>query len=67
MLKPKLYRLIQNPSSVLRNTLLTTFCPQTDTLFFAFHPLNPIEMIWSQVKRWVASRKVTFKTEEVIV
>jgi transposase len=31
-----------------------------------YHPdLNPIEMIWSQVKQWLARINITFKTEDV--
>lgn len=31
-----------------------------------YHPdLNPIETIWAQVKKWVASRNNTFKIDDV--
>lgn len=31
-----------------------------------YHPdLNPIELIWSDLKNWVSSRNVTFKIEDV--
>lgn len=31
-----------------------------------YHPdLNPIELIWAQVKNWTAAHNVTFKTADV--
>jgi transposase len=68
MLNHSFIEKFKSTSPVLRNALLTTFWPHGHTVLRLppYHPdLNPIEMIWSQVKEWVASRKVTFETENV--
>jgi transposase len=69
MFKPQLYRLIQihkpRAQKYVVDHILASY-GHTVLRLPPYHPdLNPIEMIWSQVKEWVASRNVTFKTENV--
>jgi hypothetical protein len=59
----------KSTNPMLRNTLLTTFCLHSDSMFFAFHPTtqSSTQLRWysHKLKQWVASRNVTFKTEDV--
>jgi transposase len=64
MLKPQLYRLIQihKPRALVDHILIS----YTHLRLPPYHPdLNRREMMWSEVKQWVASRNVSFKIEDV--
>lgn len=69
MFKPELYALIKlhkpRNQKYMIDTILESF-GHTALRLPPYHPdLNPIETIWAQVKKWVASRNNTFKIDDV--
>lgn len=68
--KPELYNIIkQNKSKKLQYVLDTEMAKHGHRVLRLppYHPeLNPIELIWAQVKNWVATKNLSYKLNDVI-
>lgn len=71
MLKPQLYRLIQNHKAQFKKYVLDEELSKAEAGHSVlrlppYHPdLNPIELIWAEVKDYVATHNTTFKMGDV--
>lgn len=69
MLKPQLYQLILLNKPLQKKFSMDRICAgygHSVLRLPPYHPdLNPIETIWAQLKHYVASKNVTFKTDDV--
>jgi hypothetical protein len=70
MRKPDLYELIKTHKPLYHNYKTDMILAEHGHSVLRLPPyrpeLNPIELIWATVKKWVADRNVTFRMEDVI-